>query len=391
MLARSILTLVVLGLWAIISWVYCTASPIIASKFATQQFCNSDSSYLVSRGYRLFTGNGLPVIIILAVLVLIWWKPIKKIFSSTVAALILCAFMATSASAYYDKTNWVEPYFILPNESAFFIPDVGANKESQAGFGSEAYLRENKIPAKRFEIPHAKLAGSAYWGEYYVPTGRLIIVDRTPYNREWVHSHERGTSAKDESFPCQSKEGINVTAEVSIAASVKEEDSPRFLYNFGVKPPAGDRTKPEVIFTSVYHGVSLAEVMDKVVRGKIQAIVAHKIGKRDLDKVNEDSAIIMSEIFAEATEFCKSIGVTLTYIGWAGTFSFDKDVQQAINDRYTGEKIKPVLATLQTKAVLDMMGKWNGQLPTTLSGFWLITSDISSTVASWFKHSPEKK
>jgi hypothetical protein len=67
-----------------------------------------------------------------------------------------------TAYAYYDQANYTEAYFILPNESAFFIPDVGANKETQGGFGSEAYLQENKIPAKRFEIPHQKLSGTSF-------------------------------------------------------------------------------------------------------------------------------------------------------------------------------------------------------------------------------------
>ncbi len=41
------------------------------------------------------------------------------------------------------------------------------------------------------------------------------------------------------------------------------------------------------------------------------------------------------------TKYCTDKGITLDYIGWAGTFTFDKDVQQAINDRYTAQTILP--------------------------------------------------
>ena len=268
-----------------------------------------------------------------------------------------------TAYAYYDQANYTEAYFILPNESAFFIPDVGANKETQGGFGSEAYLQENKIPAKRFEIPHQKLSGTSYWSNYYVPTGRLIIVDRTPYNREWTASGHRGTSPKDESMPCQSREGLNVTAEVGIAVSVHEENAAKFLYWFGVKPPVGDRKDPQVIFTSVFYGRNLAEVMDGVGRGQIQTLVCNEIGKYPLDKVNEMYVPIIEQVKARAEEFLKERGITLDYIGWAGTLTFDKDVQQAINDNYSAQKIAPVLDILKTKALLDVAHKWNGQLP----------------------------
>ena len=117
-----------------------------------------------------------------------------KFLATALAGLI---FWQTSAYAYYDKNDVTEAYTILPNESAFWIPDVGANKDNQAKLDSEAYLNDNKVALKRFIVPHAKLSGSSGawgWADYYVPSGRLIIVDRTPYSREWVDAADRGTS-----------------------------------------------------------------------------------------------------------------------------------------------------------------------------------------------------
>ena len=343
-------------------------------------------SYITSYfGMNFFKDLGIPVVVLLLVIVAIWWAPFKRKskFNGT-SALILCILLFTAADSfgYYDKQDFTEAYFILPNESAFFIPDVGANKDSQSQFGSEAYLKENKIPAKRFTIPHAKFSGSGVWTDFYVPTGRLIIVDRTPYNREWVASSHRGTSTKDESFPCQSAEGINVTVEISIAASVQEENAAKYLYNFGVKPPVGDRTRPEVIFTSVFYGRTLSEIMDTVGRGKVQTLVCNEISSRPLDRVNTEAAKIMDTVSKGAEAFLGSKGITLDYIGWAGTFTFDHEIQDAINRRYVASQdveiaktLQPYTATIQALASADALrifaNKSDGKLPATVSLWWL--------------------
>ena len=127
--------------------------------------------------------------------------------------------------------------------------------------------------------------------------------------------------------------------------------------------------------------------MDTVGRGKVQTLVCHEIGARSFNNVNKDVNAMLDAVEKSATAFFASKGITLDYIGWAGTLSFDRDVQQAVNDRYTAEKIAPVLSTLQTKALLDATAKWNGQLPTTVSGLWLVPSDVWSSVLGWLKSS----
>ena len=78
------------------------------------------------------------------------------------------------------------------------------------------------MPLKRFIVPHVKLQGSGGFYDFYVPAGRLIIVDRTTYSREWVDSAERGTSHKKEGFPCQTIEGLNITAKRAKAKRAAE-------------------------------------------------------------------------------------------------------------------------------------------------------------------------
>jgi hypothetical protein len=374
--------------WTGVSVLLSVPATLVTGQLAGRQFENSDADFAISRiGMALFSGVGSIISgVFLLVLLAIWWKPIKVAVAAVAAlALVLIFGAPRHADAYYDKTDYAEVYFVLPNESAFFVPDAGANKDNQSSFGSVDYLNTNKIPAKRFQIPHAKLAGSAFWADYYVPTGRLIIVDRTPYNREWVASMHRGTSAKDESFPCQSSEGLDVTVGISVSAFVTEQDAAKFLYWFGVSPPQGDRSKPDVIFTSVFYGKSLAQVMDGVGRGKVQSLVCSEVASRPLEQVNAEATAIMGVIQQKVAEYLTSRGITFDYIGWADTFTFSDRVQDAINRRYIADREKEIAAQLESatttvqalataEATRTLANRWDGKMPSQVSLWWLPSS-----------------
>ena len=354
------------------------ATPVVtitSAEMAGLQFQNSDSAAVVASTNLSFLSGvgGIISFVTLVALICIWQGYVRgrvtKPFCIAMATLLIGSHQP--ALAYYDTVNRAEAVTIMPNESAFWIPDTGANRDSQSNLDSESYLAANKIALKRFVIPHAifRDSGGVNWfdRDYYVPTGRMIIVDRAPYTREWVKAADRGTSARDESFPCQTKDGINITSEVSVAASVSDENSPKFLHFFGVNNPTGDRTNPAVIFTSVYYGRSLAQVMDNIGRGLVQTAVCHEIGSRAFDQANADYNAVMDAVRVQATKFLGDRGITVDYIGWAGTWTFDPDIQRAINDRYTGEKVAPVLPTLQAKAAVDAIEGWDHKLPTSLT------------------------
>lgn len=353
--ARALLSILAFVAYGWINHFLHAAGAPLAAQAAGAQFDDSLASWLqASVGMDFFGHLGVPLLLLVVVLALIWWRVLKD-FAFPLIVLATCVIAPGDARAFYDKTDRTEAYYIKPNESAFWIPDEGANKSTQTKFGSEAYYNERKVAAKRFVIPHAKLSGSnGIWADFYVPTGRLVIVDRTPYNREWAAAHDRGTSAKNEAFPCQSAEGLDITVEISIGASVTEDNAAKFLYWFGVRESRGGTgDDPATIFASVYHGRSLTEVMDTVGRGKVQALACREITSRHLDDVNAQAGPIMGEIEKSARTFFESRGITLDYIGWAGTFTFDRDVQQAINDRYRAEKIAPVMATLERTANIE--------------------------------------
>jgi hypothetical protein len=350
------------GAIVLYGWAFAFYSPqatLISGQAAGRQFENSDGGYL-SAVYTFSTLSGIGAIatgLLVLVLIGIWARPARRFVRwMSAAAAVLFLLYPADAGAFFEKADKTEAYTIMPNESAFWIPDVGANKETQAQLESESYLNEKKLAVKRFIIPHQKLSNSGGYmaWDYYVPTGRLIILDRTPFSREWVDSEDRGTSKTKEGFPCQSKEGLNIIAGVSIGTSVPEKEAAKFLYNFGVTPPKGDRTSGEVIFTSVYYGRSLREVMDDVGRKKVQTLVCSEISRRTFDEVNSQSSDIMVAVEDAARKYFAAVGITLDFIGYGDTFEFDKDIQKVVNDKYATEKLAKSMDLLQALAQLKV-------------------------------------
>jgi hypothetical protein len=341
----------------------------------------------------------IATVLFIGVLACIWFKPAKDAFKrvSSTLALLLAVGAAlligtTDGRAFFEKVDRTEIYPILPNQSAFWIPETGAVKDKQVQVDSEAFLNDNKVQLNRFQIPHQKLAGSAGnsvfsgW-DYFVPAGRLIIVDRTPFSREWVDAQERGTSVKKEGFPCQSKEGLNVTVGVALGASVSQANAAKYLFRFGVLPPKGDvrgaadsvENDGKIIFTSVYYSRSVQNVMDDFGRKKILEVICDQITSRTFDKVNEDAKLIKDTAAKQIVDFFAGYGITIDFMGWADTFTFDKEVQDAVNRLYIakqdediGRRLQPytdvIKALAQAQAQRAFGDKTDGRLPTTFFG-----------------------
>lgn len=390
MLGRVIGTVGALIVYGLANMVYAPSATLVTGDAAGKQFENSDSGYLhATYVMNLFSGiGGLFTLLLALVIVAIWYRPvvkaIAKAMTAPLLALLALAASAPGAAAFFETVDKTEAYTILPNESAFWIPDVGANKDTQSQLESEAYLNANKVALKRFAVPHIKLSGSGgtawYSGsDYYVPSGRLIIVDRTPFSREWVDAPERGTSKLKEGFPCQSKEGINITVGVALGASVTEQNAARYLYRFGVVAAKGARSDPQVIFTSVYFSRSVREVMDDFGRKKVSELICDLISVRGFDQANAEAKTIKDTASKAIVEFFATYGITIDFMGWADTFTFDKEVQDAVNRRYIAsqdrviaESLAPYTETIKAlaaaQALREFGAKTDGRFPTTIVG-----------------------
>jgi len=399
-LIRFFATILVIFGSGIVSSIYNPQATLIAGKVAGQQFSPSDGAYL-SASYILSSLSTVNVIIgllALLLLVCIWFAParllVEALKASSVVALLAFSGIGR-ADAYYDTKDITEAYTILPNESAFWIPDVGNNKDDQAKMDSEAYYAANKLAVKRFLIPHVKLSGTGgSWGwDAYVPAGRLIIVPRTPYSREWVDAHDRGTAKTKQGFPCQTKEGLNITAGVSIGTSVMEANAAKYLYRAGVANSTTQgavRTDPAVIFQSVYYGRSLENFMDDIGRKKVQTLICAEISSRTFDQANADTNPIMVKVEKDAKDYFAAYGITLDFIGWADTFTFDDPVQKAVNDKYIANSLASAMTTLQAVAQLKVQeglgsGLANKGLPI------VVTPDMINALIGLVKAPPPVK
>ena len=151
-----------------------------------------------------------------------------------------------------------------------------------------------------------------------------------------------------------------------------------------------------MIFTSVYNGRSLEQVMDDVGRKKVQTLVCSQIGNRTFDAANDEAGAIMVAVGEAAKTYFATVGITLDFIGWGDTFEFDKDVQASVNRRYVAtqdEKVAAMLAphaaTIQILAAADAVRafgyKTDGKLPTTIVG---LPTELGALLGTLLKSAP---
>ena len=408
---RLVLSFVSVMLYGWINGLLNPVSTLLSAEIAGKQFDNSDASYIISQyGMNFFSSFGVPVIVLLVILAVIWWKPATNLLKNGLPLVMLVVvgitllLGTTDSRAFFEKTDRTENIPIPPNWSAFWIPDKGANKDTQVQMDSEAYYQANKVPFRSFKIPHAVIkdsSGTSMWSgyDYFGPTGRLFLVDRSRFSREWVDEKDRGTSTKKEGIHCQSKgdekypTGINITIGVSVAAYVKDQNAAKFLYNFGIKTPVGPDGKPivivgdkehldqdgKVIYQSVFYGRSLVEVMDDVGRMRIGTLFCGEIAQRTFDNANNNMMPILAKVTTEANTYFDSVGITMDFLGYHDTWTFDKPIQEALNRRYaaiqdeqSAKLLQPYAETIKilaaAGAMRDFGAKTDGKLPTTFFG-----------------------
>lgn len=349
---------------------------------AVNQLENSDAAFIQFKMVASANHVGAIIAFVFILGLVAIWKPIiQKVnakgpqFIIGLSVVVCAMLFSSSAHAYYDKTDRAEWVNIEANQSAFLIPAVGANKTSQKQFGSIEYLADNKVAAKRVQIPHVVAANTALISDFYVPAATLYLVDRTPYTREWVNASDRGTSTKKEGFHFESADSINLRTGITISASVAEEDAAKFFYWFGTAAIQNSQ-KPEDVFASVKYGKSLSEVMDTVVRAKVQQVMAKEFAKRNFLKAIQEKAVIIDIVEQTVKEEFARKGITIAFVGYAEELSFDQRIQKALDDsviasvQYANKEAMLSVVEINKKtAEIDVIraqakaiGNWNGQI-----------------------------
>ena len=157
------------------------------------------------------------------------------------------------------------------NETAFVVPLEGDSKSKQAQFMSIEYLEKAKVATKRIVIPLRKRSLGRAWFDYeWIPLARVIVVDRSPVTREWLDK---------EGIKVESLDSVGFTVGVNCTGMIREEDAAKFLY--------------------YYPGNSLADVMNKNVKGFIQNVLAREFGSRDLSVCQKEKKNIVLDLAKE--------------------------------------------------------------------------------------------
>jgi hypothetical protein len=385
--------LILTGILWIVGWIVYrlidTSTFIASGQIAGDQLQNSNAGALAgTQGARAIDGTNGWFSIAMVVLTALIWFPYLKRKAKTSGLWILVALLVIygqPAQAFWSTTNASEPLGIPTNSTAFWIPDEGNTQAGQQQIDDASFYNTHTVPGKIFLVPHHVFDEPGFFSQdYYVPTGHLILVDRTPVSREWTASTSTGTSSGDESFTCQSNDGLNVKQiGVSISAFIQPQDAATYLYYYGtapVKPNPDDAymqanaasdpqgvNDPAVIFASELHATPLDDVMDTKIHSLVGIEICNQIGSGSLNQDNANYVPMMATIAKQVSTYLQTRGITLDYIGWDGTWTFDGDVQQAENNVYVAEETKPYLDVLMRSAEITAIQKWNGSLPNAMT------------------------
>jgi hypothetical protein len=246
-------------------------------------------------------------------------------FRSLLAGTVL---LAAVGCRPYDRPEFHE---IDTSETGFLIPLEGDTGD-QTSFDSERYLAERKVATKRVQIPHRWVqTGRLPFSGQWMPTVRLVKVDRSPMTREWTADTTTGTSTKNEAIWIESQDSVGFSVGFSCTAYIEQEDTPKFLY--------------------MYRSKSLAEMMDSEVRARVQQVAAEVAARYDLDELRAKKLEIIDAVREDVIPFFADRGITVTTVGMFGGFSYEnRKIQEAIDETFIAQQLKVIsLAKFQAQ------------------------------------------
>jgi len=171
-----------------------------------------------------------------------------------------------------------------------------------------------------------------------------VKVNRSPVTREWMTidnatgSASRRPSLNDKAIWIESADSVGFSMGFTCTAFISEEDAARFLYWY----PSG----------------SLAEVMDREVRGRIQQVAAEVAARYPLDSLRSKKQEISDAVKKDLTSFFATRGITVTTVGMFGGMTYENpEIQKSIDQTFIAQQQKVV-----AEARFDAQKKENERL-----------------------------
>ncbi|MDB5327935.1 MAG: Band 7 protein, partial [Phycisphaerales bacterium] len=230
------------------------------------------------------------------------------------------AMVAISGCSKYDTPEFVE---VDTSQSAFVVPLEG-DTANQATFQSEKYLADHKVATKRIQIAHRwNQTGRMYGDGDWLPTVRVIKVDRSPVTREWNADTNSGTASKNQAIWVESADSVGFSMGFSATAYIKEEDAAKFLYWY----PTG----------------SLDKVMDGEIRARVQRNVSEVAAKYPLDTLRARKQEMVDAARNDIVQFFNERGITLTTLAAFGGMTYENpELQKSIDQVFIAQQQKAV-------------------------------------------------
>ncbi|MGZ4973308.1 MAG: SPFH domain-containing protein [Limisphaerales bacterium] len=316
------------------TWWLAVKQPEIASALAVKQFTASNEVARVVRAFHAAT-QALQEMVLLVVLLstllcfsdyarkafLKWRSATNKTTAACAAGLLV---LSVSGCKPFDRPEYVE---IDTSETGFVIPLEGDSGQ-QAKFQSEDYLKQRKVAAKRVQILHRwSQEGRMEITGKWIPSVRLIKVNRSPVTREWTteQSPQLGGQARrsDRAIWIESGDSVGFSMGFTCTAFISEDDAAKFLYWY----PSG----------------SLASVMDSEVRGRIQQAAAEVAAQYPLDILRTKKQEIANAVKNDVTNFFAKRGVAITTVGMFGGMTYENpEIQRSIDQTFIAQQLKVV-------------------------------------------------
>jgi len=287
--------------------------------------------------------KGLQVLNFLVVigLIALWFKPLKEKAQKLggqlglLVLVLVTSTLMTSCRRPYKTMILVE---IEPNQTAFVVPLSGKTSD-QAQYASEEYLENAQVATKRVEIePVWHQTGHYRWTGEWIPSERVITVDRSPVTREWTQREEKGTSEIDDAFEMESVESIDFSYGGTVSALITEENAAKFLYRFS--------------------GKNLETIIDTDIRAFMQGQLAGEFGSLAIKDAQEKKGTIFAQVCENTVTQFEDFGITITACGASGGLIYhDSTIQEAISTNFVTQQEQ-----IRAQAALDAQGIENQRI-----------------------------
>lgn len=224
---------------------------------------------------------------------------------------------------------------VKSHETAFVIPLEGSNETSQGQLMSAEYLEKKKVATKRITIPTKwlKTGRFSHQGEW-IPTVKVITVDRTPQSYEWTDTDGNDKNALNDGWVVESRDSIGFRIGGVVQIRVTESDASKFLYS--------------------YSGKSLTLITTEDARRFMGNVLTREFGKRDIEECKKEKGDVFKMVYSETKEHFANFGIDVTHIGQSGEIYYlNQDIQKSIDDKAKAEMAVQIASKTQEREEIE--------------------------------------